>query len=183
MALVLPATTAARTSAANRTRLSSNVEVRALEALAPGLHRQAPAGEFVHFFSYVAAQFLRKSGRCVFKARKHFLRRRRAVLEKTAFLVPHQGALCCILAIAELDQRQLGVGLPHEQIEIIVVKPAPPGRRVVGHSENFFQHRGVNSLTMAPLDRSSGMNYDGSRAPNHDLTRQREYDVLGKGRP
>src|SRR5437879_13450718 len=59
----------------------------------------------------VFAHFLRQSGRCVFEARKHFLRRGRAVLDKAALLVPHQGALCCLRATADLDERHLAAGL------------------------------------------------------------------------
>src|SRR5262249_49185002 len=52
-----------------------------------------------------------------------------------AVLVPHQGLLARIDAVAELELHQLsGPGLPYEQIEIVVVEPAPVHARLVGNT-------------------------------------------------
>src|SRR5262249_54238688 len=48
-------------------------------------------------------------------------------------------------AVAELEQRHLLARLPDEEVEVLVVEPAPARRRVVRDPENFFQH--LRSLT------------------------------------
>jgi hypothetical protein len=52
--------------------------------------------------------------------------------------VPHQGLLVRGDAVAKLEEGDVPVlGLPHEQVEIVVVEPAPAGAGLVGHPLDF----------------------------------------------
>jgi hypothetical protein len=59
-------------------------------------------------------------------------------MEEAAALVPDHGALGRVRPVTELEQRHLAVGLPDEQVEIVVVEPASARGRVVGNSEDLF---------------------------------------------
>src|SRR5690606_31651334 len=85
------------------------------EALSPGRHRDAPTGEFVHFFPDLAPDVLRQLGRGVLEARKHLLRCGRPVMEEAAARVPNEGALARVDAVTQLEQRYLPLRLPDEE--------------------------------------------------------------------
>jgi hypothetical protein len=59
------------------------------------------------------------------------------VEEATAF-VPYQRALGGVDAVAELEKSHLSLGLPDEQVEVVIVKPAPASGRVIGNTEDLF---------------------------------------------
>jgi len=122
---------------------------RAAEALAPRGHRLAGAGELVHFLADLLPDVVRQRGRSVLEARDHVLALR-PVVEEPARLVPHQRTLHRIGAVTELEQRDLTAGLPHEEVEEIVVEPAPLGRWVVGNTEDLFQHGGFELVGICP---------------------------------
>jgi hypothetical protein len=67
-------------------------------------------------------------------------------VEEAALAVPDQGPLAGVAAIAELEQGDIALRLPDEQIEVLVVEPAALGGRVVGDPGDLFQH-GVNDWT------------------------------------
>ena len=68
-----------------------------------------------------------------------------AVVEEAALAVPDQRALAGVAAVAQLEQRDLALRLPDEEIEVLVVEPAALGGRVVRDPVDFFQH--VNDWT------------------------------------
>src|SRR5712692_6029937 len=75
---------------------------------------------------------------------------RAAIVEIAAARAPHQGPLAGIDAVAELERSQLAGRLPHEQVEIIVVEPAPLARGVVlQYAQNLSQHG--NASARCPL--------------------------------
>ena len=72
----------------------------------------------------------------------------RPVVEKAACLVPYECALGGVRTVTELEQSHFAARLPDEQVEELVVEPAPLRRWVVGNTQDFFQHGGVK-----PVDR------------------------------
>src|SRR5882672_893159 len=69
------------------------------------------------------------------------VRRGLAVVEITAIPRPHQRALVGSDAVAQLELGQIALRLAHEQVEVVVVEPAPRARRIVlGHIEYLSQH-------------------------------------------
>src|SRR5258708_12356387 len=104
---------------------------RAAELLAARGYRQAPAGELVDLLPDLAADVLGQRGRSIVEAGHHVLRGGRAVVKKATALVPDQRPVAGIDPVTELEQRHLALGLPDEQVEKVVVEPAPACRRAV----------------------------------------------------
>src|SRR5258706_23302 len=76
-------------------------------------------------------------------------RGRPAVVAVGLALAPHQGPLLGVDAVAELERSQLPARLAHEQVEVVVVKPAPLARGVVlQYVENLSQHHNAPTLTV-----------------------------------
>src|SRR5688572_6121186 len=74
-------------------------------------------------------------------------------MKEAGLAVPHQRPLLRLDAVAELEQRNGAVvGLPHEQVEIIVVEPAPAGSGLGGNALDLAQH-GVSSRLHFAYDR------------------------------
>src|SRR5579859_1060422 len=75
-------------------------------------------------------------------------------MEKTAVLVPDERALARADAVAKLERRHLPARrLPYEQVEIVVVEPAPERTWLVGDPEDLAHDR---ILAPQPLARSAG---------------------------
>src|SRR5436190_7950973 len=119
---------------------------RAPELAAPRRDRQPPAGELVNFFADFPLNVLRQGGGGVIEAAHHLVGRRGPVVEETATLVPDEGAVARIQPVTQLEQRHLAGRLPDEEVEKVVVKPAPARSSVVRDPVNFFEHLG--SLTL-----------------------------------
>src|SRR5258708_18836060 len=74
---------------------------------------------------------------------------RPAVVEVALAQAPHQGPLLGVDAVAELERSQFGARLAHEQVEVVVVEPAPLARGVVlQYVEDLSQHRNSPALTV-----------------------------------
>src|SRR5262245_40394503 len=91
----------------------------------------AAAGELVHLLPDAGAQVLGQRGGGIFE-QQNDVPRCGTIVEETALAVPDQRAFAGVPAIAELEQGDLAVRLPDEQIEVLVVEPAALGGRVVG---------------------------------------------------
>src|SRR5690349_10178659 len=130
-------------------RLSLALPGGATELLATRGHGDTTAGELVDLLPDLGADIFGQLRRRIIEARHHLVRCRRTVVKKPAALVPHQRAVARVDAVTQLKQRDFAFRLPDEQIEELVVKPAPARRGVVCHPENFFQH--VRSLTVGAM--------------------------------
>jgi len=101
------------------------------------------------------ADLLRQGWRRSLEARSDRLQRlrlagREAVVEKAALVLPDEGSLIGGDSIAELEARELaGQRLPDEQVEIVVVEPAAPGRRFVGKAYDLVQHGAISTMDAA----------------------------------
>src|SRR5712692_6612672 len=81
--------------------------------------------------------------------------RRVAVVEVALAPSPGQGLLVGVDAVAEFERNQLVARLADEQVEVIVVVPAPLARRVVlQYAEDLSQHR--NAPAHRPRNRNIG---------------------------
>src|SRR3954462_446312 len=96
--------------------------------------------ELVNFAAYFPADVFGQRIGGVFEADDPFFLRHRAVVEETALPVPDQRTVARVRPVAELKQGELALRLPDEQIEVIVVEPAPLRGWVVGDSDDFLKH-------------------------------------------
>src|SRR5882762_2731328 len=126
----------------DRRRVSLALPGGAPELPAPRGHRDAAAGKLVDLLPDLGPDVLRQRGRRIIEACHHLVGRRGTVVKKATTLVPHQRAVARVDAVAELKQRHLVVRLPDEEVEVLVVKPAPARWGVVSDPVDFFQHLG-----------------------------------------
>src|SRR5438874_10215964 len=124
----------------DRRRVSLALPGGAAELAPARGHGDAAAGKLVDLLPDLGPDIFRQRRCRIVEARHHLVGRRRAVVKKAATLVPHQRAVARVDAVAELEERHLVARLPDEEVEVLVVEPAPARGWVIRDPVNFFQH-------------------------------------------